>query len=444
MDVALGRGERRHPGAEGTAVLDLVIWLMISSYLFVDSVSGLLREAGLDQALLSQAWKGGILVFIFFASLRRSVTSVLLILLSTVLLTMGPLYRLFTTATAADFGWEAATALKPLLPLAVLTWCNDQQHAGHDLLRIWPRRALWAGVAALLLNLAAGAAGLGFSTYSSGAGDIGITGYFYAGNEVGATLAVLCGFVYLETWTKRRGIYLFAVGGAVLAGFAVATKAAILSALLLAPLIPLAYQRGRWLRMPASLVAWFAVALALLTAALIRVWSILETAGLADKLAHIYNQRGWSGILFSGRDLFLAAASKVIWSAPTMAEVVFGPGINKLNQLGVKESVEMDPLDFYLWFGAPGLVFVAFFAIIFLYVPKTKKRDQNNDAAPGVYVTTAVLLGISVIAGHVILGGLAGIAWAVLTALVFSESRAREHRQIQHPVQKRLHEQFGS
>lgn len=413
---------------DGLAVLDLVIWLMISSYLFIDTASGILREAGLSQAPLSQAWKGALFFLILIVSLRRSVTTVLLVAGSALLLFAGPLYRLFNIATAADLGWEAATALKALLPIAVLSWCNDQRRVDHDLLLIWPRRALWSAVFAVLLNLAAGLVGLGFATYSTSAGNIGVTGYFYAGNEVGAAFAVLCGFLFMETWTKRPKIYLLVVGVAVLTSFVITTKSAILSSVLLALLVPLAYQRGRWLHMPASLVAGLAAAGALVVVAVIRVWTILETAGLADSLQYIYDKRGWSGIVFSGRDLFIQAVSKVVLSAPSLGEAVFGPGIHRLQQLGVKDSVEMDPLDFYLWFGAPGLLFLMIFVAAFLYIPVKVKRDPMNMAAPGVYVTTLILLAISVIAGHVILGGLAGVLWAVLTGLVLANARYAERQ----------------
>ncbi len=408
---------------EGTALLDLLIWLMLSIYLYVDTLNGLARDMGAGEAPLSPTWKGAILLLILIASLRRSLTTLLLTGASALLLLAGPIYQLLETGVAADFGWEAATAMKPVLPIAILSWCNDQQTANPGLLRTWPRRVLWLSVIAVIINVVVGLAGYGFASYETRAGRIGIIGFFYAGNEVGAMYAVLCGFLFMEIWVRHRRLYLPVVLIAMVIGFVIATKSAILSAIALAPLVPLAYQRGRWLRMPAGLALGLLAALVVLIIAAIQVWTILDAAGLAAKLQEVYQTRGWAGILFSGRDVFIASASGAVWGAPDMGDALFGPGVHALSQLGIKESVEIDPFDFYLWFGAPGLIFLILFVGLFLYVPLLGRRDPTNHVAPTVLMTTYILLGIATVAGHVILGGMAGILWAVFIAMVFTSGK---------------------
>lgn len=413
-----GRISRTDPArGNAAAVLDLAIWLMISTYLYVDTISGALMDAG-GGAPLSQAWKGLMLLLIGISSIRRSVTTVAILTGSLLLLLSGPFARMITSPISSEFAWEVATGLKALLPLAVLSWCNDQRSAAPQLLQVWSRRALWANASAVALNIAVGALGFGFSSYNSPAGGIGMTGFFYAGNEVGAVFAVLSGFVLMETWNRRRRAYWIVAALLVAIAFLITTKSAILAAVLLSPLVPLAYLRGRWSHMPATYFVSLCVIAAALVVAAIRIWEVLEVAGLAARLELVYAQRGWTGVLFSGRDQFLAAASGAVFARFSWSEVFFGLGSGELMRLGIKESVEMDPFDLYLWFGMPGLLYLAAFLCAFLYVPLRGYAQPENSAAPPVLLTTLVLLGICVIAGHVILGTLAGPAWAVLTALV--------------------------
>lgn len=411
------------PAVCGAGVLNLSIWLLISLYLYVDTLSGVMTGTGGGQAPLSQAWKGIIFLLILIVSIRRSLRTVMLITLLGLALLLAPLYRLFTTPYIGSAIWEMTTALKVLLPVAVLSWCNDQRLAGDKLLQIWPRRALWLAVSALFLNILLGAAGFGYATYRAGGVNIGIIGFFTAGNEIGALFAVLCGFVLMETWTKYRKLYVVSVAIFIATGFAIATKSAMLSAVLLAVLVPVVYHRERWDRLPAGAAVAMAIIFIFMLIAAVQIWTVLEAAGLSEKLRAVYSSRGWVGILFSGRDTFIANASEAILTAHSFSDVLFGPGAHKLRMLDIKESIEIDPLDFYLWFGIPGLLVGFVFAILFLYIPLQGKKDRLNTVAPAVAVTTWLMLAISVIAGHVIIAGIPGIAWATFTALVFTSGR---------------------
>ncbi|MCH8684178.1 O-antigen ligase family protein [Pedomonas mirosovicensis] len=293
----------RHQAAgptDNSALLDLSIWLMISMYLYVDTISGVLIGIMGGQAPLSQVWKGGILFLILLVSVKRSLTTILLSGASAVMLLVGPFYRLLATPNASGFGFESATALKALMPLVILLWCMDQQTARHRLIEIWPLRALWSAVLAVILNMMLGLAGLGNSTYGTGEHGIGIIGFFYAGNELGAVFTALSGFVLMWTWCRRRKIYVLVAGVVALIGVLIATKAAMLSAVMLALMVPAANQRGQWGKMPAGVAISLFILLVALAITMARVWFILEAAGLADRLQYAYSRRGWTGILFFG------------------------------------------------------------------------------------------------------------------------------------------------
>lgn len=404
--------------------LDLCIWLLISFFFFADTLSGVLAGAAGGPAPLSQAWKGLLLALIFLRSLRSPPVMALFIITFLALLLSGPILRLFLAGVSDTFIREAGAALKVLLPLAILTWCNEQRTSAPDLLQVWPRRALWLGVVALVLNIGLGLAGLGYTSYGTQArGGIGVIGFFQAGNEVGAAFAVLCGFVLMEVWNRRRWTYWPVVGLAIAMAFVIATKSAILSACLLSILIPIVYQRGRQ-RISIGTLFGLCLLCGLLVVAALEIWTVIETAGLAHRIETVYEQRGWFGVLLSGRNDYLHGVFDVLWADATPVEVLFGIGPEALAQFGAYESVEMDPFDLYLWFGVPGLIYTLTLATVFLRIGFRGYRTASNASGPAVLLTNFILLALSVIAGHVLLGGMASIVWAAFNAVAMGDQQA--------------------
>ena len=429
----VGSFNDRVPAVDRTAVwwvLNLPPWILISTYLVIDMVSGMLIQGDSAQAPLSEAWKGLLLVLILtWAAVLMPRLSVFL-LCSLVLFLIGPIVRLFTYGDAVAFAADATAGIKALLPLFVLCYCNELQRSHPSTLRRWARRALYVSSIVVLANVALGALGFGHATYQYGtqspdrSGDnIGVKGFFYSGNEVGATLVIVCSYVLIEVWSRYRWLYSAAALLMVVAAFMVATKGAILATLVLAAGIPF-INGGFRLRRPSAKGVFVAGTVFLLIGwGVFRIWDALISSGLADKVFVVLSQQGWIGLLLSGRNQFTAASVEAMVRSGTPLQVIMGFGRDALAFATGKQSMEMDPLDLYFWFGLPGIVYGMLLYAIFLYLPVASLQRLSSDAARTVLLTNVLLIGISIVAGHVILSGMVGIVWAVLNAYMVTTVR---------------------
>ena len=400
------------------------IWFFLSLYLYIDSLTGFfLWKYGLEIPL-SQLWKGVILILALTWSLffSRSLFCFLIVLI--IFLLSGPIVRLFQDGIGAGFVESCIMALKALMPAIIIGYCNQAQFDHPEFVSRGAPRVLWLCVGALVLNILLGIFGLGFTAYGTGeTGGIGVVGFFPAGNEVSATFAILAGFVLMRGWQAQRRFYLLIALMVVGCGFLIATKAAIGAAILLSFCIPVAYRRGAWMKISPAMLFLLLVALGLLTLAAIELWAVLELVGLSDRILYIYENQGVIGILFSGRDVTINSIFSNLYENLDLTKVFFGLGPTFLNQASQKITAEVDPVDLYLWFGLPGVIYGFLFLLIVTYISMKAYSDGANRHGPGVLVINVTLVGISIFAGHVVFGGMAGIVWAVLNALVILESR---------------------
>lgn len=408
------------------ACLGVLIWMLISVYLLVDTFSGMLMADGAAQAPLSQAWKILIIVLILVWMLATAPRLAAFCAALILWILLGPLLRLFASGNAAAFMIDATAGIKAILPLIVLSFCNQQQLGELSTLARWAWRALWISSAVVFANIVLGLVGFGYPTYdysSSGSPDVGVKGFFYAGNEISATYVILSAFVLMEVWNRRRGWYIPVALLVVGAAFALATKSAIIGSILLALGMPVAYLRGRLLSASWKGAVAAALALALLAWGMARLWLILEVAGLADRIAGILARQGWMGVVFSGRDQFAAATLRALSEHGTLLESLFGFGQHGLLLWSGKQGTEIDPLDLYLWFGVPGVLYGMVLYVACLYLSIRGFGDRSNDAAPAVLLTNLIVILISITSGHVVLAGMVGIAWAAFNATVLVAAR---------------------
>jgi O-antigen ligase like membrane protein len=432
MAVKARRSRDGSLATERNAVRDLVLnlppWILISAYLVVDMISGMLIKGNSAEAPLSEAWKGVLVVLILTWAAVSAPRIAIFLLVTLVLFLIGPLARLFTYGDAGAFAADATAGIKALLPLFVLCYCNELQRAHPSMLRKWARRALYVSSIVVLANVALGALGFGHATYQYGTQDssvdnVGVKGFFYSGNEVGATLVIVCSYVLIEVWSRYRWLYSVAALLMIVAAFMVATKGAIVATLVLAVGIPVINGGFRPRRPSAKGVFVTAAVFLLFGWGVFRIWDALISSGLADKILVVLSRRGWIGVLLSGRNQFTAASVEAMVRSGTWLQVIVGFGRDALAFAAGKQSVEMDPFDLYFWFGIPGIVYGVLLYAIFLYLPVASLRRSPSDAARTVFLTNVLLIGISIVAGHVILSGMVGIVWAVLNAYMVPETR---------------------
>ena len=150
-----------------------------------------------------------------------------------------------------------------------------------------------------------------------------------------------------------------------IAGLLIATKSAMLSAAVLVFAIPLLNERHRlfnltWLKVK--------IILPIIVIAIILIFilvPVLEATGLWERFVWFYQKKGFIGIIFSGRDEFVINAMSAFQHFATLPEIVLGFGRSGLGLI-TKDSMEIDPIDMYFWFGVAGLFVFLLSATLFI------------------------------------------------------------------------------
>lgn len=405
------------------AIIDLLIWLMICSYLYIDTISGLLMTGSGGQAPLSQMWKAAIVFLLIISLSTTSLINSSIIIFIILLLSVGPIYRIIVYQYEENFIWEFATLIKVLLPLFVVIWCIEQSKRNNQFLLKWSKRALWSFVFIFLFNIAIGAFGFGFTSYGSReSGGLGNIGYFYAGNEVGALFAVLSSFILIKSWEKGAFSYSIAIVFLFAMSVSIATKSAILSLVIFSILFSFFAKKEKYFCYSWKFLSLIIFSLILLSVAIYK-YEYAFSSDILRKISYIYSNQGVSGIIFSGRDGFAIKAFEKVWETNDIVKIIFGIGTAYFSRIGVKESIESDPIDVYLWYGIPGLLYFFFIILIFTLI-SIKFSKHKSDVVYGVALVNIVIFSLSFFSGHVLVGGLAGIAWATLNGLALAQGKA--------------------
>ena len=102
--------------------------------------------------------------------------------------------------------------------------------------------------------------------------------------------------------------------------------------------------------------------------------------------------------------------------------LLFGVGQSGVDSLVGKGSIEIDVIDLFLWYGVAG--FIYYFVLVTWILRLSARNFLRSEFpyAPGVLVTSAVLVLQSATAGHVVVSGMLGIPWAALVCLAMLRS----------------------
>ncbi|WP_286265528.1 O-antigen ligase family protein [Thalassotalea atypica] len=384
-------------------------FLMLGVTLLVDSVNGFfLSGMGIDPKL-SAMFKLTLLFLVLLqvgAESKRALAYSLTIL---IFFLVGPVITLVDTLDAAGFIDDFTSSLKILTALFIFVYCCLMADKWPVLTEKYGQMAIKFGFLILLSNIILGVLGFGFSSYG-GAEDgdneeIGVKGFFYAGNEVSGIFIVLFGVILHLLWIRSRRLYFLFAPIAMVCGLLIATKAAMLAGVAMVFAIPLFNERNKllnltWLKLKMAfplIVVGIILAVVLLP--------VFEATGLLGRFMWFYEKKGIIGILLSGRDEFVVNMMQVFEHHTNLLDYVFGLSKTGLGLL-TKNAMEIDPIDMYLWHGLPGLLFFLVNATIFLRVSYLATRIPTSTWGPSVLVINLILIGVSVVAGHIFTSGM--------------------------------------
>ncbi len=352
--------------------------------------------------------------------------SIFIALLSVIsLLLVSPVAELFRLPVPEYFIADFSAIIKVLMPLIVFLYFASIYQVNTAFVEKWVKFALCSNFTILLLNLAVGAMGFGRPSYALANDETaGSNGYIYAANELGATLIVLFGFVLHVFWNNYRKYYIAMAILASLCGVLVATKTAMLAAILLVFLIPLFNERQVFFRLTWLKMKLLVPAVILVITLVIFIVDFLKGLGLYERIMWVLSQKGIIGVIWSGRNEFSADLLSIYAHQSTFFQQVFGQGGGGVAEhVGIKYSAEVDAVDTLVWFGFMGLLICL--AMPFYFIRRAAKTFLNSDSlyAPCVLLVNLLLLFLSQLSGHVWMSGTLGISLGLLNALLLLENK---------------------
>jgi len=396
-------------------------FLMIACSLIVDSINGFfLLGLGIDPKL-SASYKLLLLVFVLFqigAHSRRALAAVLTCI---VVLLIGPMISLVKTLDAGAFINDFIAVLKVTTAFIIFVYCVLICRHWPELVQKYGKWCCHLSFIVLFLNLILGTLGFGFSSYGkSDGGGIGVKGFFYAGNEVSGVFILFFGTALHLLWQKSKlGYFLFAPI-VMVSGVLIATKSAMLSAAVLIFAIPLFNERNKllnltWLKVKMMLP----IILAGIVLTLVLV-PLLEATGLWERFVWFYQKKGVVGIIMSGRDEFVINAMAAFQQYASLSEIIFGFGRGGLGLI-TKDSMEIDPIDMYFWFGIAGGLFFLFLLALFIRTSYLATTSKHSVWGPSVLVINFALFGVSIIAGHILTSGMLAPFIGLLNGMAYAD-----------------------
>lgn len=370
------------------------------TWLLVDMFSGYLQNHNIylpGNQTVSALVRVGV-VALFLAILLRHMTLKRQLILALLLLCIAWILvhaMSFSLSAEGDVIADVQFHLKLMLPVLLFGVLQVQMECGAlDGTKV--RRIVLLNAFVLVLNLSLGLFGIGFGNYGESAtGELlGSKGFFYAGNEVSATLVAIFAliiFVYREP-LKRRSLLMLGVAGL----FFIVSLMSMSKTSLIGFLLVTLFALYNYLSLANKIK--FSTMLAVALLATIGYWLPLLQVSI-DRWEYFWVVRpDFLDFITSGRTERIETYLAWLTGGGTPAPWIFGQGQFPPGTLGLFEN---DLLDMTRGSGLLGLLFYGIWSGWAGHGLADKLRRGWPEGVFAFYMI-AMLLVLSIIAGHVI------------------------------------------
>lgn len=381
--------------------IDYLLWGMAFLWLIIDSITGFFISYGVDMPL-SQLFKLLLLALVIVRLYKYKTVFLSFYLLLLYL----AWYFLHLSLINVDFVSPILLFSKFLSLLFLYAYFRNCIFEFPSKTILYARNVMVIAWLVVAFNVTVGLMGYGIPSYGEDAEEMGVKGFFFAGNELGGIMAVLVPFIVYLVLMNLSGIKaILAYIVIILVGVLIGTKSSILVTLLSVIIVPILYMSlAKRLKILFGLAIITFVTFPFL-ANMFEEFSI----GALDRWIYFYDTGGISRLIFSGRDDFWEFKKELFLNSGIMSQL-FGIGAEG-------KFVERDHLDFLLIFGYAGLIFIVSF---FLYLLVTAIRNRHNNSLVKVIIfSDGLVLGIGYMAGHVWFSAMASLYIALLNAFAF-------------------------
>ncbi len=270
----------------------------------------------------------------------------------------------------------------------------------------------------LILNFIFGALGYGFSTYYYG--DLGIKGFYYAGNELALLLVVLNSYKIFNGYKKGISSYLFYSFLALGLALATAMKTAIGGTLLLILIIPM-ISRIKTYKHFYKLAFYVPILVGSIGLLITGVFKYLGGQFAVARWIYFIKEYGLMSGLLSSRDQTLLNVFNEFYYNFSISWSLFGKGLtNFLNGA----TIEIDFFDVFFIFGFIGLLLVygAWIYIIKRIFTESFKSIRQNLNYKYLFIINSLIFVASFTTGHVVYSTSTVLFLGMITAFYFQIS----------------------
>jgi len=387
-------------------------WLIIVPYIFIDAISGFFaQEIGVN-IRLSLVLKIILLLLSLLCLIRWQSKYLLFVSFISIHILISLYYSVIQNGQEALVN-ELPFALKVILLVVMYAFAMSYARQEPLLFIKRAKACLTLGFWVVVFNVMLGYFNIGYYTYPN-EGGIGFKGFFVAGNELSALFIVLSCFKLHDVWNAfSLKKYIINALLVLFIGLSIGTKSVILFSLFVVFVIPFFNFRKKIISFKAF--ALIVVAILLMIAILFFLYNWLDTFRVGQRLLFKFSKFSIVDMVFSGRNIWATQVYERISDADGVIPLFFGYGSVALEGIIGKASLEIDPIDIFLYFGiVPALLLTVW--SLFIIVLNVVKLNENY-YAPSALVANFALLLFACIAGHVWTSGMLGIAWALLNGL---------------------------
>ena len=134
----------------------------------------------------------------------------------------------------------------------------------------------------------------------------------------------------------------------------------------------------------------------------------------------VLSKEGGHCIRLSGRDEFIVSALVVFQQFAELSQIFMGFGRSGLGNI-TKDSMEVDPVDMYFWFGISGIAMFLLLATVFFRISYLATRHKGSLWGPSVLVINIALFRESMIAGHIITTGIPAPSFGLINGMAYAD-----------------------
>lgn len=415
-----------------------LVLLLIAGFLLVDSAVGIIQKYIGVHIPISMIYKTPVLLLLLLIIALRDPKFTAWILAALLCFIIGPVIQLLTFNDPSALFYDITLALKILSPILYLRYFMIAADEIPELFSRAAPRILILSCAIFAANMLAGLFGLGYPSYTTGGKDIGINGFFIAGNEMGAVYVILSAFLLTKAFHYSFKRYCFAAVVTIIIGVLIATKASMLASFILVLFLPIFISGKKALRPTTAKVVICTLVLLIMGIIISAFIDVLKNAGFWTRLVWIYEEHGILRLILSSRDEFATALFAIFSEHGKWYNWLFGMSSASAKHywLATKLVAEVDPIDAVIIFGFIGLGAALVIQFYLLRHVLHWYQLQRSQLAPACLLSFLLLQALAFTSGHIWLSGMMGPFLGLMFGICYFGSRDSDSNLLSVSTQK--------